>query len=148
MITFFVTGTPKPKGNLRAFTNKKTGRPIITDRGGADLRTWAADIKLHASEAMGDNQPITGPVGLLLTFRMIRPKSHPKTKVTYPVQRPDADKLARLVLDALTSVCFVDDSQIVELHVFKDWAVGGRSGVSVKVTSVEGVPAMLDEALA
>jgi len=39
----------------------------------------------------------------------------------YP-KRPDLDKLVRAVLDALTDVCYEDDSQVIRLRASKVWA--------------------------
>lgn len=122
MISFFVPGTPKPQGSKRGLVNKYTGKVAMVESAGAPLKDWRGDVKRFAVDAQGDTPPLTGPVGILLEFRLQRPKSHPKTRVTYPVARPDADKLARSVLDALTSVCFVDDSQITRLVAYKKWA--------------------------
>ena len=37
-------------------------------------------------------------------------------------QKPDCDNLAKSILDALNSVAYRDDSQVVELHVSKGYA--------------------------
>jgi crossover junction endodeoxyribonuclease RusA len=132
MISFFVPGTPKPQGSKRGFVNKHTGKVAMVESAGAPLKDWRGDVKRFAVDAMGELLPLTGPVGLVLEFRLQRPKSHPKSKITYPEKRPDADKLARSVLDALTSVCFVDDAQITQLVVSKQWATE-TPGVAVRV---------------
>lgn len=133
MISFFVPGTPKPQGSKRGFVNKHTGKVAMVESAGAPLKDWRGDVKRFAVDAQGDLPPLTGPLAIRLEFRLQRPKSHPKNKVTWPDKRPDADKLARSVLDALTSVCFVDDSQIVALLVRKLWAVEGGPGVLVLI---------------
>lgn len=134
MIGFFVPGTPRPQGSKRGFVNKYTGKVAMVESAGAPLKDWRGDVKRFAVDAQGDLAPLTGPVGVLLDFRLQRPKSHPKTRVTYPISRPDCDKLARSVLDALTVVCFKDDSQITRLVVWKKWAkVGEPSGCQIMV---------------
>ena len=50
--------------------------------------------------------------------------------------RPDIDKLARAVLDALTGIVWVDDDQVVELVCRKRWWVEG--GVRIQVATAEG----------
>lgn len=137
-ISFFVPGIPRPQGSKRAINHRTTGRPIVIESGGRPLVDWRGDIKREAIEAMGDDTPLDGPVGIWLGFRLPRPKSHPKTKITYPISRPDIDKLTRAVLDALTAVCYRDDAQITELLVFKEWAVD-QPGVRVKVANLAGV---------
>lgn len=122
MISFFVPGVPKPQGSKRAFVHRSTGRAVMIESAGAPLKDWRGDIKRFAIDAMDRQPALAGPIAIALEFRLPRPKSHPKSKTTYPIARPDADKLARGVLDALTTVCFADDSQITCLLVWKKWA--------------------------
>lgn len=131
MTTFTVVGTPKPQGSKRAYINKSTGRPIITEQGGSQLTDWRTDVQQAAIRAQGSNPPFEGPLSVTLDFMLTRPKSHPKTKPTWPISRPDIDKLARAVLDALTHICFKDDSQVVELDATKSW--GSPPGVVVTI---------------
>lgn len=132
-VSFFVPGTPRPQGSKRAFVNRHTGRATMVEQGGANLTDWRGDVKRAAMEAMNGAGPMEGPLLLNLIFFMTRPKSHPKTKITYPVSRPDIDKLARSCLDAMTSVCFADDAQIISLHAYKVW--GTMPGVDLYLTS-------------
>ena len=39
----------------------------------------------------------------------------------YPTKKPDADNVAKVILDSLNDIAFHDDSQIVELTVIKRW---------------------------
>lgn len=125
MTTFTVIGTPKPQGSKRAYLNRKTGQPILTESAGAPLRDWRTDVQQAAITAQGDRPPLEGPVSVWLAFTLQRPKSHPKTRQTWPTTRPDIDKLCRAVLDALTHICFHDDSQIIELTATERWGIPG-----------------------
>jgi Holliday junction resolvase RusA-like endonuclease len=49
------------------------------------------------------------------------------------VKRPDVDKLARALLDPLTGIVWVDDSQVSFLTVNKVYAWEKRPGVTVVV---------------
>jgi crossover junction endodeoxyribonuclease RusA len=50
------------------------------------------------------------------------------------VKRPDLDKLVRGVFDALTGVCFTDDSRIVALQAGKRIAeIGEGPGVNITI---------------
>jgi Holliday junction resolvase RusA-like endonuclease len=42
----------------------------------------------------------------------------------YPTTKPDLDKLARAVLDALTGVYYLDDAQVVSLDLQKAYTHG------------------------
>lgn len=137
MISFFVPGTPKPQGSKRAFVHRTTGRAVVVESAGAPLKDWRGDVKRFAVDAMGELEPLTGPVGLVLEFRLTRPKSHPKTRTTYPTARNgDIDKYCRGILDALTSVCFLDDAQVTSLAAKKTWATTSP-GVAVRLWDAE-----------
>jgi len=72
--------------------------------------------------------PLTGPVLLEIDFYFRRPKSHfhpdlydnlvrkPDRPMNCTICR-DIDNLAKLVLDALNGVAYVDDRQVVELRL-------------------------------
>lgn len=119
-IRFFVAGLPVPKGSAKAFVVK--GRAVVTDSAGPPLKAWAAACHGAAQTAMAGVQPLDGPLDLSLVFTLVRPKSHPKSRRTWPTTRPDLDKLVRGVLDAMTGVVFLDDGQVVALYTEKLWA--------------------------
>lgn len=50
-------------------------------------------------------------------------------------KRPDADNIAKAILDALNGLAYDDDSQIVDLTVRKFWAREG--GAMVRLEEVE-----------
>lgn len=135
MISFFVPGTPRPQGSKRGFVNRHTGKVALVESAGAPLKDWRGDVKWMATLAMGETPPFDGPVALVLEFKLSRPKSHSKTKVTYPTsQRGDLDKYCRAVFDALSSVCYLDDAQITRLYAVKQWANSPDGpGVLIKV---------------
>lgn len=132
-VSFYVPGIPRPQGSKRAFVNRHTGKAALVESAGEPLKDWRGDVKRFAVDAMNGQPALEGPVFVALQFFLPRPKSHPKTKVTYPTSRPDADKLARGVLDALSTVCFKDDSQITSLHVHKSW--GETPGCNIEVSA-------------
>lgn len=136
MTTFTVVGTPKPQGSKRAYINRRTGKPVLTESAGAPLKDWRTDVQQAAIRAQGVLPPLDGPVRVTLRFALTRPKSHPKTRETWPTTRPDIDKLTRAVLDSVTHICFNDDSQVTDLLVFKQW--GDPPGVTVIVEDARG----------
>lgn len=52
-----------------------------------------------------------------------------------PTKKPDADNIAKVVLDALNGVAYRDDSQIVRLMVKKEY--GEESGLRVQISEVD-----------
>jgi Holliday junction resolvase RusA-like endonuclease len=62
--------------------------------------------------------PLTGPLGVEITFTLRKPASAPKRRVTWPDRRPDLDKLLRSTFDGLDCI-WGDDSQVVEVTARK-----------------------------
>lgn len=136
-VAFYAAGTPKPQGSKRAFV--MGGKARLVESGGAQHKDWRATVSQAAHDAMGGAGPMDGPVHVRITFWLQRPKSHPKTRQTWPTQRPDIDKLVRSVLDSMTHVVWKDDSQVIDLDADKRWAYHDTQfgpGVSVTVTPI------------
>ena len=82
--------------------------------------------------------PTDAPVVVHLEFVFARPASHlkvdgslRKNKPLAHVYRPDLDKLVRAILDAITGVVIVDDSQVVEIRAEKYWSQEDGEGVRI-----------------
>jgi crossover junction endodeoxyribonuclease RusA len=118
LIDLWVPGVPVPQGNLSA---SRKGRLYHTNA--KELHEWRYDINWRARAAMKQAKAVVAeelPMALSLFFVLYRPKATAKTRVTPPaIRKPDLDKLARACGDALTSVVYVDDSQIIESHCYK-----------------------------
>lgn len=141
-ILFFVPGIPRPAGSKRAFLNKKTGKPILTDSSGENGRQWRQDVKVFAREAM-EGAPLTGPVSANFRFFFARPKCHYGTgkntgrlkadAPSHPTGPPDVLKLARACEDALSGLVYRDDAQIVREELSKHYSDTGASGVEIEI---------------
>lgn len=128
MISFFVPGhakgQPRPRAFAKRFGHVWTAR--VYDPGTAE--GWKACVALAAKDHLRGKLP--GPLMLTLEFRMARPKAHRKSNgllrpdaPVYHTSTPDADNLAKAVLDALTQLgAWEDDALIAELHVRKTYA--------------------------
>jgi crossover junction endodeoxyribonuclease RusA len=134
-ITFDVRGKPVPQGSL---VRSPAGGMYHAKR--PELLAWRLRIATAAEEAMAGIPPITGPVGAELVFRFTRPNAHylpankarpePVLRLDAPVfhtTTPDADKVLRACLDALTSVVFADDSLVADVHVVKRYVEHGEA---------------------
>ncbi|AHB79606.1 RusA-like resolvase [Mycobacterium phage Validus] len=161
-LRMFVPGKPAPQGSKDFMGFKKPlpgqirGAAILKESSAA-VGPWRERIALAAADAMLaaglpllDHAPSTSaerryPVTASLTFVMPRPSGTPKSYTPPAVKRPDLDKLARAVLDGLTDVCWVDDSQVDDLHCRKVLAeVAQQPGVHIRIAS----PGWGDEAIA
>lgn len=140
-ICFFAAGRPAAQGSKRHVGG---GRLIESSR---QVGAWRDAVRRAAIEAMASRPPIEGPVYLVQVFALPRPKSHygtgrnsgrVKRGVPHrPPVRPDLDKLARAVGDALTGICYHDDAQVVNLCAAKYYVMpSGRlsaPGVEIRV---------------
>lgn len=113
----WVPGKAEPQGS------KTRGRFSIYDD---NPRTapWKERVALRASEDMRHlgftPVPAKQPVKVILEFVLPRLASAPKTRPHPPAStKPDLDKLARAVFDALTGPVVHDDAQIVSLAADK-----------------------------
>jgi Holliday junction resolvase RusA-like endonuclease len=137
LITFFVPGLPAPGGSKRAFV--VNGRAVVTDDCKRS-KPWRVTVAAVAQE-FHTGCPLDGPLALELVFVLPRPKGHfgagrnaAKVKPSappYPAVKPDTTKLVRSTEDALTGICWRDDTQIVEQAARKVY--GDRPGVLVSV---------------
>ena len=145
-IRFTVYGKPAPQGSKRAIQAPGQRFPSVVEQAGDKLKAWRAAITQAAGAAMEQHEMIDGPVRVEIVFHFLRPKGHfgtgknsARLKPSAPefhIQRPDADKLARAVLDGLTSRCYRDDSQVVELTAIKRWT-DGQECAAVEVSRAD-----------
>lgn len=120
-VTFHLDIEPVPKGRpkfskiggfVRTYTPKKTS-------------DYESAVRQAAQQAM-TREPLETPLSAFLYFRLPVPKSYPKKRVQdclsgleRPTKKPDLDNLAKSVLDGLNGVVYLDDSQLVSLHITK-----------------------------
>lgn len=140
IITFDVLGKPQHQGSMRAFTPKGWKRPVLTSDN-AKLKPWRQEVAANAYAAMMAQAPrsegcIEGPVRVEAHFYFTRPKSGKKGEL-HKITRPDLDKLARALLDAMTGTVFTDDSQVSQLWVSKFLDGASRTWVRVSTLSEE-----------
>lgn len=145
-VRFFVPGIPAPKGSARAFFVKNLNRAVITNAN-AKTKPWEQAIRAeaHAAEGIAGCAPHTAAVRVTATFYFPRPKGHFGAKGLKPAaprentKKPDLDKLARALLDALTGIAFVDDSQVIDLRVEKRYVPndGSQPGMAVEIVPAE-----------
>jgi Holliday junction resolvase RusA-like endonuclease len=137
-LSFTVLGLPAPAGSKRGFLSK-TGRVLITDDS-TRSKGWKNQVADQAAQLM-DGELWDGPLSLVVEFVLPRPKSHFGTgrnrgevKLSapyFPASRPDLDKLSRAVLDALTSVVYRDDAQVVRKLATKAYGHPARAEILV-----------------
>jgi crossover junction endodeoxyribonuclease RusA len=127
----FVPGKPAPQGSKR-----HVGNGVLVESSKA-VGSWRSVVAWSVAQQWRW-PPIPGAVCVDLEFVMPRPKATPK--VTPPaVKKPDLDKLLRAILDALTGVCWRDDSQVDDAHATKRIAeLNELPGVRIVIVGADG----------
>ena len=130
IVQFVVAGKPLAKGRVR-FT--KSGHAFTPDR----TVNFEGKLALAAQQAMNGQPPAEGPVAVTLEVLLPIAVSWPAKKreaaiagTLRPTGRPDLDNFAKM-LDALNMVVWGDDSQIVELVVFKRYSDAPQLAITV-----------------
>lgn len=125
VLRFVLHGAPQPQGSKTYRGQTREGRPILADAV-KGLKPWRAAVVTAIKDAIATTDPppcgfpLIGPVSIDLVFSMTKPKSAPVRRLTYPITKPDADKLERAVLDAGTIAgLWGDDSQVVHVAAWK-----------------------------
>ncbi len=144
-----VRGRPVAQGSGRSFVSGGRAVHVTTS---APLLAWRGAIAAEARAAMDGRALLAGPVRVAIVVRpAARPASHylpangrrpaPALRLDAPAYhtgKPDADKLARACLDALSSVVYRDDAQVASLRVVKRWPGEGEApGASIRVRRLE-----------
>lgn len=116
---------------------KPAPRPRVTTRGTYNPKDYT-DYKNYISLLAKRERPkkIDGAVMLIIEYRLGMPKSWSKKKKAimngkWHISRPDLDNLDKGVKDALTGVCYRDDSQVALKHTSKAWASSDMISISV-----------------
>ena len=104
---------------------------VVTPKGGKAFATSYKEKKVADAEQsllakflpFKPDKPLEGPLGVLVTFRFTRPKSHTKKqrKSIAKTTKPDLDNAEKLLFDAISGVAFLNDKQIWKKESSKTW---------------------------
>jgi crossover junction endodeoxyribonuclease RusA len=140
-VTFFVEGISRPQGSKRSLGN---GRMVESS---PHLKPWRSDVRFTAQQHRPSEWDSTLPMSVSLAFCFPRPKSHYNSKGSLTAKAPakatsksigDIDKLTRGILDALTTVLFDDDSQVIEVNAYKRYCSSSeRPGAIITCTPIQ-----------
>lgn len=147
-ISFFVPGQPKGQPRPRAFARKMGSKYVARVYDAGTAEGWKSQIAMAAREHTPET-PFAGPVEVGLTFLIPRPKSHFRTgkhadklrpdAPSFCIKKPDADNLAKAILDALTQLggWWKDDDQVARLSVQKIYlGQGYKPGCFISIQSL------------
>lgn len=125
-LEFFVAGNPAPQGSKR-----HVGNGVMIEMS-KKVKPWREDVR-HAATEAADGRVFTGPVFVMLDFKLPQLSSDPHRWQHRTA--PDLDKLVRSTLDAIVSAGVLkDDSLVYSLVADKHHARSdGRPGVTVVI---------------
>lgn len=143
--SYFVQGKPHPQGSKTPMV--RGGKIYLVEGKGSGIqlhKEWRAAVSNTTEQYVIDNnfEEFPGIVRVELRFKIRKPKTKHKRLRAVNV-RPDIDKLARGVLDGITSLhdtkgIIPDDSHVVQLYSEKFYALPDEpSGVQIDVFDIE-----------
>ena len=135
MVMYTVYGEPVGKGRPR-FARKGNFVSTYTPQ---KTKSYEDEIRMMAKAAMGASEPLETPVTVAIYIRVGIPTSFSKQKrkdalsgIIRPTKKPDLDNVAKCFLDSMNEIVYLDDKQVVNLHVTKVYAETPAVEVMVK----------------
>ena len=133
-ITFSVAGDPVPQPRARITTRGKFAHAYTPKK--HPINNYRNEISVAAIAAMGDAEPASEPVSVVIDAVFARPKSHMTKRGVKPtapkLPRPDCDNIAKGVLDALALIVWLDDTLVQRLVVEKSYGDEARTTVRIQ----------------
>ena len=124
MITITIPGTPVGKGRPR-FARRGA---FVTTYSPEKTQNYEALVKMAASNAMDGRSPMNGAVEIHLSLYITPPESWSKKKKAmalagevHPTTKPDIDNTLKGILDACNGIVWLDDKQVVNATVTKQY---------------------------
>ena len=135
MLTYIVYGEPVGKGRPRFARRGKFTSTYTPQK----TKTYEDEIRMMAKAAMGASEPLDTPMTVAIYIRVGIPASYSKQKrkdalagIIKPMKKPDLDNIAKCFLDSMNEIVYLDDKQVVNLHVTKVYAETPAVQVMVK----------------
>ena len=132
---FFTVPQVSGKGRPR-FARQGTFVKTYTD---AKTLTYEKSIQTYAKKAMGSTSPLIGAVAAYLHIGIPIPPSYSKTRqkaciegLERPTKKPDIDNIVKAVLDGMNGIVYLDDKQVVDLHLTKVYSLSEGIDIMVK----------------
>lgn len=142
---FEIMGMPQGKARARTFYNPKLGK----HQSMTPEKTVLYENLIKTSFLAAEHKQTffdKEPVEMYITAMFPIPKSTTKkdrerikNKELFPMKKPDADNIAKVICDALNGVAYHDDTQVVRLEVRKVFTEG-EPKVIVAMGLFDGYP--------
>lgn len=139
-IEFTIDGEAQAQGRPRA-GKTRYGKTIVYDPDNS--RNYKEYVRMVASQHK-PTKPLTGCLDVEIVVYKTIPKSMAQYKAQEardgtrrPTTKPDIDNVVKGITDAMNSIIYKDDSQIVSLRASKFYSDSPRVEVTVKETDHE-----------
>lgn len=133
-MNYVVEGTPVGKGRPKFARRGK----FVSTYTPTKTRTYEDTIKVAARQAM-TIEPLQTPVTVFVYISVPIPASYSKKRkeaclsgFEKPMKKPDIDNVSKCFLDAMNGIVYVDDVQVISLHMTKVYSTVGMVEVMVK----------------
>ena len=131
MIRLIVDGEPVPQA-----------RPRVTRHGAYDppkCKAYKEQVALTAKVAMRGLLPSQGPIACHIHVYRGIPKSWSRAKRgaaqagnLLPTSKPDTDNYLKGIMDGLTGIAWVDDSQVIRVTCEKSYSEQPRAVIEIR----------------
>ena len=125
IVMYTVYGEPVGKGRPR-FARRGN---FVSTYSPQKTKTYEDEIRMMAKAAMGSSEPLETPITVAIYIRVGIPASFSKQKrkdalegTLKPTKKPDIDNIAKCFLDGMNDIVYLDDKQVVNLHITKVYA--------------------------
>jgi Holliday junction resolvase RusA-like endonuclease len=134
-VVFTVPGTPVGKGRPR-FGRRGNFVATYTPEKTAAYENL---VRLHASIAMNGSKTLQDALCCVISVEVVPTPSWTKKKrqaalcgEISPIGKPDADNVAKAILDAMTGIVYDDDRQVCDLRVIKRYGQTAQAVVKIE----------------
>ena len=134
-VTFEIIGEPQGKGRHRVQVVGKGKIHTYTPDKTANYENLVKIMYLK----QGNGERLQGAIKATIAAYYAIPQSWTKKKkeqackgLIYPQKKPDMDNIAKIILDSLNGIAYEDDKQVVELHLYKQFAEQGKVYVTLE----------------
>lgn len=129
MIYFEIPGKAEGKGRPRFTRNGHTYTPDKTRLYEDRVR---ASYKQLFKEPPTDEAVTISIIVIMTPAKSLSKKKRAELMEHPPIKKPDVDNIAKIILDALNGIAWMDDKQVCSLSVCKAW--GDKETVLVGIT--------------
>jgi Holliday junction resolvase RusA-like endonuclease len=136
-IMFTIYGHPVAKGRPRFSTRGKFPVAYTPEK----TKTYESEVGMMAKAAMGASQALEGALEAFIYVTFPVPASYSKKRTEdclndteKHTKRPDLDNVVKAVIDGMSEIVFLNDSQITSIHATKVYGEIPKVEVMVRQT--------------